>query len=159
MEFTVKDLSINALIGALYFVLVYVFSFMSFGEIQFRIAEALLIFLLFNKKLAPGLILGNFLASLAFSPYGIVDALFGTLASFVAIVLMILTKKLPLLSFIFPALINGIIIGAFITCFSDTIFIINFSTVFIGEFVVLYLVGLPLYYYINKNDHIIELLK
>lgn len=157
MKFNVKDLSLNALVGTLYFVLVYVFSFMSFSEIQFRIAEALLVLILFNTKLAPGLILGNFLVGL-FSPYGIVDAIFGTLASTCAIFLMILFKKMPITSLIFPAVTNGLIIGIMISLTTKTPYIYNISTVFIGEFVVMYLVGLPLYYYINKNEYIKDLI-
>lgn len=158
MKLTVKDLSINALVGALYFGLVYIFSFMSFAEIQFRIAEALLILVIFNPKLSFGLIFGNFLAGLAFSPFGILDALVGTIASIIAIIFMIITRRKVLTSLIFPAIFNGLIIGIMITLLDKTPFIYNFSTVFIGEFVVMYVIGLPLYYYFNKNDYIKELI-
>jgi len=157
MKLSIKDLSLNALVGALYFVLVYVFQFMSFTEIQFRIAEALLVLLLFNPKLAPGLVLGNFLVGL-FSPYGIIDALVGTIASIVAIVLMIIFKKRIYATLLFPAISNGLIVGIMISITSKTPYIYNIGTVFIGEFVVMYLVGLPLYYYIKNNDYIKELI-
>src|SRR5690625_2359847 len=157
MKLSIKDLSLNALVGALYFVLVYVFQFMSFTEIQFRIAEALLVLFLFNPKLAPGLVLGNFLVGL-FSPYGIIDALVGTIASIVAIVLMIIFKKRIYATLLFPAISNGLIVGIMISITSKTPYIYNIGTVFIGEFVVMYLVGLPLYYYIKNNDYIKELI-
>jgi len=156
-NFTVKDLTLNAIYGSIYFVFVLIFSFLSFEAIQFRIAEVLLIFVLFNPKITPGLILGTFLANLT-SPFGIVDALVGTLASLIAIILMIITRKIPLLAMLFPALSNGIIVGIMISYLSKTPFLVNFGLVFLGEFVVMYIIGLPLYYYFKKNQDLLEII-
>ena len=62
-----KDLIFQALIGAIYVVLVLVLIPISFGQVQFRIAEALLVLVFFNKKNMIGLLLGTFVANL-FSP-------------------------------------------------------------------------------------------
>lgn len=154
-KFTNKDLALNAIFGSIYVVLVFVFSFLSFEQIQFRIAEVLLIFLFFNPKIAPGLILGTFLANLT-SPFGIIDALVGTFASLLAIILMIIFKKRPIIALVFPALTNGIIVGLMISIMSRLPFIPVAAFVFLGEFVVMYLLGLPLYYYFNKNKILID---
>lgn len=158
----VKDIALNAIFGASYVALVFVFQFLSFDLIQFRIAEVLLVFLLFNKRLTPGLILGTLVANIAFSPFGIVDALVGTLATIVAVVLMILFKKRPLISLIMPALSNGLIVGLmiYIMSFSETNipFIVSFLWVFLGEAVVMYVIGYPVYLYINRNKNIKELI-
>lgn len=157
MKFTIKDLSLNALAGALYVALGFAFNFLSFELVQFRIAEFLLILLLFNPKFAPGLIIGTFAFNLT-SPFGILDALVGTLASLVAIILMIVTRKIPLISLIFPAVANGIIVGTMISSINQIPFFATFGFVFLGELVVMYVIGLPLYYYFKKNEYILELI-
>ncbi|MDY0115275.1 MAG: QueT transporter family protein, partial [Acholeplasmatales bacterium] len=58
MNFTIKDLIKQALIAAIYLVLVIIFWEFSFKEIQFRIAEILLILIFFDKKSIIGLTLG-----------------------------------------------------------------------------------------------------
>ena len=160
-KFTIEDLAINAIIGAFYVALVFIFSFTSFEVVQFRIAEFLLILVLFNPKLAPGLILGTFLSNLN-SPFGIVDTLVGTLASTLAITAMIFLRKIPLLALLMPALFNGLVVGYMIYYLSltETIvpFIGAFGWVFLGEFVVMFVIGLPVYYYIRKNKNIHDLL-
>lgn len=157
-KFDTKDLALNALFGATYIALVAIFNFLSFEAIQFRIAEALLVLLIFNKKLAPGLLLGTAVANLIFSPFGVVDALVGTLASAIAIGLIVLFSRLKIITFIFPALANGIVIGLMISLMNKIPFFIQFGFVFLGEFIVMYTVGLVLYLTINKNDNIKELI-
>ena len=157
-DFSIKDLILNALIGAFYVALVLLFAELSFGQIQFRIAEVLLILLFFNKKLVPGLILGTFVANLILSPIA-VDMIFGTLATIISIIGLINIKKRPAIALLFPVLINGIIIGVLLYAFYELPLIISMVYVSIGQAAVLYLIGLPLYYYLNKRDDIIELIK
>lgn len=158
MNNQVKTLVLNALVASIYFVLVFVFNFLSFEAVQFRIAEAILVFVFFNRKLIPGLIFGTFIANLVFSPFGLIDALVGTLASLVAVTLMAIFKKKAFISLVFPALSNAFIVGYMITYMSNTPFLINFSLVFLGEFIVMYTVGLALYLIIDKREDIKELL-
>lgn len=157
-DFSIKDLILNALIGAFYVALVLLFAELSFGQIQFRIAEVLLILLFFNKKLVPGLILGTFVANLILSPIA-VDMIFGTLATIISIIGLLAFKKRPAIALLFPVLINGIIIGVLLYAFYELPLIISMIYVSIGQAAVLYLIGLPLYYYLNKRDDIIELIK
>lgn len=153
-----RDIALNAILGALYIALVWVSIYSSFETIQFRIAEALLVLLIFNIRLVPGLAMGTFIANLIFSPFGIVDALVGTLASLVAIILMVVFRKTKILTFIFPPLANGIIVGLMISYLSQTPFWIEFSFVFLGEFIVMFTLGLVLYYTINKNKALKEII-
>lgn len=156
-NFTVKDLTLNAIFGSIYVVLVFIFSILSFDDIQFRIAEVLLIFALFNPKIIPGLILGNFIANLG-SPLGIIDSVIGSIASLIALILMVVFKNKPKIAMIFPAISNGLIVGAMLHIMLDLPLIITMFFVFLGEAVVMYLLGLPLYYYVKKNDHILDLI-
>ena len=154
-KFTIKDVAINSLLASSYFVLVFVFSFLSFETIQFRIAEILLVLVLINPKYSIGLIIGTLLANLQFSPFGIIDALVGSLASLLSIIMMITLRKKPLIALIFPALFNGLLVGTMIYIISSYqgiyLYLFSFFLVFIGEFITLYLLGYPLYKVVNKR--------
>ena len=157
-NFVLKDFLLQSMIAAMYVVLVFVFQFLSFETVQFRIAEVLLILVFFNKKHFIGLTIGTFVANYLMSPYGIVDALVGTLATVVALVLMILMSKPKWLSLLFPAISNGIVIGLMISVMNQIPFLPIAMWVFLGEAVVMLLLGYPLYTYLNKNQHFKEMM-
>ena len=83
MNKNVKYLVKAGLIAALYVVLVLVFSFSSFGPIQFRIAEALTILPFFTSAAIPGLFIGCLIANILGGAV-IWDIIFGSLATLVA---------------------------------------------------------------------------
>lgn len=149
-----------AVIAALYTVLTYVAAAMNlaYGIFQFRFSEALTILPVFTPAAIPGLALGCFLSNLA-SPLGIVDWVFGTLATVLAAVLSYALRKvqikgLPVLSALPPVLTNTVIVGFELACLSDIGFAFqNFSwtaygasalSVGVGELVVCVVLGLPL---------------
>ncbi len=98
-----------AVIAALYAVLVLVFSFSSFGPIQFRIAEALTILPYFTPAAIPGLTIGCFLSALL-AGADILDIVFGSLATLIAAVLSYKLRKHKFLVPIPPILANAVII-------------------------------------------------
>ncbi|MDR0531494.1 MAG: QueT transporter family protein [Oscillospiraceae bacterium] len=147
-----------ALIAALYAGLCYAGWGVSFGPWQFRFAEALTLLPVLTPAAIPGLTIGCALANLG-SPFGLIDIIFGSLATLLAAVLAYLLRrvqlrKLPLLSALMPVVCNGVIVGAIIALtitdklsFSDFSFV-NFLTfggqVALTEFVICYGLGLPL---------------
>lgn len=147
------DLSRQAIIAAVYVVLVFIFHFLSFEAVQIRIAEILLILVFFDKKSIIGLTLGVFISNL-FSPLLLYDITFGVLASVISILLMIIFNKKPYIALLFPAIINGLIVGSMLYLLSDkTIpFYLNVVSVFTGEFIITYIIGLPTYYILKKLD-------
>ncbi len=161
-KLSLKDLVMEALIAATYAILVFVpFLYnLGYGAIQFRVAEALLVLVLFNRKHAIGLLLGTFVVNM-FNPdvFGLADALFGTLTSAIAIYLMILTKQKPLLSVIFPIILNGLYVAGLLYVMLQLPFWYNVLTVGVGEAVVMIVIGLPLYYALVNNKSIKELLE
>ena len=161
-KFTTKDLALSSIVGALYVALVFAFFFISFSDIQFRIAEVLLILVIFNPKLAFGIILGTFVAN-TFAPgsFGIIDGVFGTLATMVGLIGLIAFRKKPIIGLLFPILANGAIVSFMLVFFTDVpaTYWLSFASVSIGQAVVLYGLGLPLYYYFKRNDHLIEKLQ
>ena len=64
-----KDIVQNDLLAALYVVLTYILAPISFGVIQFRLSEILILTCFFDKKKAIGLTLGCLIANLV-SPLG-----------------------------------------------------------------------------------------
>lgn len=156
----IKSISKLSIVAALYVALTYIFGFISFGEIQFRIAEMLMLLCFFNRKYTISLVLGCFISNL-FSPYGLPDIIFGTLATFVACMgIMLFNKKhLFLASLMVP--IGNIIVGieiAIINSFSLIPSLLTILWVFIGEFVVVCIVGVPLIKLLMKNEKFEELI-
>ena len=72
----VKFLVITAMVASVYLVLTLAIAPLSFGLIQVRFSEMLMLLAFFDRKYASGLILGCFLAN-CFSPFGIMDVIFG----------------------------------------------------------------------------------
>lgn len=92
-KFTVRDMTLAALVAALYAVLGYfgdIFG-LTFGAVQIRFAEALTVLPFLFPATAPGLAIGCLITNLL-SPYGPVDIIFGTLATAVA---AWLTARMP----------------------------------------------------------------
>ncbi len=92
-KFSTRDLTLAAIVAALYTVLGYfgdVFG-LTFGAVQIRFAEALTVLPFLFPATAPGLAIGCLLTNLL-SPYGPLDVIFGTLATAVAAGL---TVKMP----------------------------------------------------------------
>ena len=155
----IKSITKLSIVAALYVALTYIFGFMSFGEIQFRIAEILMLLCFFNHKYTISLVIGCFISNL-FSPYGLPDIIFGTLATFVACLgIMLFNKKhLFLASLMVP--IGNIIVGieiAILNSFSLIPALLAVLWVFIGEFVVVCIVGVPLIKLLMKNEKFEEL--
>ena len=155
-QMSVRSIVFQTMIASMYVVLVYIFQFMSFGPLQFRIAEVLLVIVFFDKKSIIGLTLGTFIANWLMSPFGLIDALFGSLATLVALSLMIVFSKKLIISLSMPALANGLIIGAMIAYVEVIPFLPIFFWVFLGEWIVLFLLGLPLFHTLKNNKSFME---
>jgi citrulline cluster-linked protein len=78
-----KMMTEAALIAAVYVALVLLFKPISFGAIQFRIAEALCILPFFSLSAVPGIALGCLLGNF-FSGAAMPDVVFGTFATLIA---------------------------------------------------------------------------
>jgi len=149
-----------AIIAALYAAVTLAVPFLSYGPVQFRLAEALTILPVLTPAAIPGLAIGCFIANLG-SPYGMVDIIFGTLASLLASICTyrlrnIQWKRLPWLSALMPVLFNGVIIGAMLAyvlfdTFAWQNMLLFGSQVAAGQFVVVFALGLPLTVLLRKT--------
>lgn len=157
-KLSLQDLIFQALIGASYVVLVLLLIPISYGDVQFRIAEALLILIFFSRKNAIGLLIGTFVANL-FSPDGLelIDAVFGTLTTALVLFLMSLLKNKPVIALLFPVLLNAIYVALLLKLTYDLPLWLTMFSVGSGEAAVVYIIGLPLYYLLRKNQSFVEL--
>lgn len=96
-------------VAAIYVVLTLILYPFSFGLIQIRISEALMLLVCYNKKYSIALIIGCFISNL-FSSLGIIDCAFGVLATALACILMMLIKN-KYIAFIIPVITNAFIIA------------------------------------------------
>ncbi len=158
-QFKLKDLLMQTMIAAIYVVLVYVFQFASFGLIQFRVAEVLMILVLFDKKHAVGLTIGCFLANWLGNAI-VLDIFVGPLGTLLAAYLMVLFKKKLLISLMMPALANGLVVGMILTYgYVIAPLYITIPAVMIGELGVLYVLGLPMYLILKNHEYFQEIFK
>ncbi|MCX4355530.1 MAG: QueT transporter family protein [Oscillospiraceae bacterium] len=138
--FNVKNMTRLALVAAMYAVLTIVIAPLAFGEIQFRFSEVLVLLCFYRKDYAPALIVGCFIANL-FSPMGLMDIIFGTLATAAAVIPMYYMKNIYLAALL-PIVSNGIIVGTELTIAFGTPIWLNMLSVAFGELVVVGIIGI-----------------
>ncbi len=144
------------LIAGMYVVATNLLAPISFSGNQVRISESLFILVYFTKSAIPGLFAGCFIANLA-SPFGIIDVIVGSSATLLACIFSSKIKN----KFLLPIpniLINGIFVGYILYIMADLPFLIGMSSVMIGQAISLYLIGIPLIYFIEKNNKLKELI-
>ena len=110
--FSARRLTNMGLIAAIYVVATMLCSSLAYGQVQFRISEVLMLLCYFNKDYIISLSIGCLIVNL-FSTLGMVDVVFGTLATVVAAVLIyLLRNKVNLvLASLFPVISNAVIVG------------------------------------------------
>ncbi len=138
--FNVKNMTRLALVAAMYAVLTVVIAPLAFGEIQFRFSEVLVLLCFYRKDYALALIVGCFIANL-FSPMGLMDIIFGTLATAAAVIPMYYMKNIYLAALL-PIVSNGIIVGTELTIAFGTPIWLNMLSVAFGELVVVGIIGI-----------------
>ena len=150
-----------ALIAALYVVLTYAQNIIipdsATWAIQFRASEALCILAFFTPAAIPGLTLGCLIFNISYSHTLPLDFLLGTLATFLAVGGMYLTRRwtvkgYPLLGMLLPAVTNAALVGWEISVYVGGAFLVNALYVAIGEVVVLLSAGTALFYAVRKRN-------
>ena len=133
----------SALIAAVYVALVLFFKPISFGAIQFRIAEALCILPFFSLSAVPGLALGCLLGNF-FSGAAMPDVLFGTLATLLAAILSYKLRDINKWLVCLPPILANAIIVPFVLQYAYGVpdgYFFLFATVGIGEILAVGVLG------------------
>ena len=141
-----------AVIAALYVVLVVVVNYISFGPIQFRVADALTILPYFTPAAIPGLFIGCILANVIGGAV-IWDIIFGSIATLIgAVFTYLLRNKSKFLAPLPPVLANTIIVPWVLKYAYGAEEMVWFMavTVGIGEILACYVLGMILLFALNK---------
>ena len=161
---SIRKIAFAGIIAALYAALTMVVAPISYGPVQFRIAEVLCILPFFFPHATLGLFVGCLIANFL-SPYGMLDVIAGSAASLIAAMFTMSLGRInrnsttmKALACFPPVFFNALIIGAVIawsiTQGGDAFwsaFAINGLQVGFGQLVVMYAAGFPLMIYLPKS--------
>ena len=144
-----RKIALYGIIIGLYVGLSLALGYFSFGPIQVRIAEVLVVLCLYKKEYTIPLTVACLITNVIGIMMGInfpLDFIFGTLATLISCLLVyhfkdILWFNKPILSLLMPCIVNGIIIGFEIMYYTAggqnmmSVFFVSCLSVFAGEFV------------------------
>lgn len=133
METKTNRITRLGIVAALYSAMTIVFSFISYGQIQVRLSEILILLVFFRKDYAISIVLGNVIAN-CFSPLGIYDVILGSFATLVSCLAIMLMKNL-FVSIIYPVIFNGLFIGFELYFIEGLPFFVSFIYIAIGELI------------------------
>ena len=162
-KFSVRTLVRCAMIAAVYTVVCLVLQPFSYGAVQVRVAEALCLLPVFGPEYITGVTLGCFLANLLGST--VIDAVFGTLATFLACLATYRLRDLRIRGLALPAsvppvLFNAVIVGLEISFFFSNapaalpVVLMNMVSVGIGEVISCSVLGVLLVRVIESNKEL-----
>lgn len=149
-KFSAKQIAYTSIIAALYVALTFVVWPIAHGSIQFRLSEALTILPALFPTAIPGLAIGCFIANIV-SSFGVIDMFLGSFATLIAAFMTFLFRKRLYLAAIPPVLINAFVVPIIFIYSGDLAYWYNVGTVFLGQFVVIYVIGLPLTYALKRR--------
>lgn len=154
MNKKVRFITHAAIIAAIYAVLTMATWTFASGAIQVRLSEALCVLIYFTPAAVPGIFVGCLIANFMGGAW--VDIVFGSLATLIAaLITMVIPKKFKYLYPLPTVLVNTIVIpfvlyfGYGVTSMGNqagmvTVLCILALTIFIGEAISCYVVGIPL---------------
>lgn len=148
-----------ALIAAVYVAVSLIFQPLNFGPLQLRVAEAVSVLVLYTPAAPFGLFVGCVITNI-FSPYGLLDAVAGSLATLTAALIArkIKNRHLAMLPFVF---VNALVVSIVICYTSSTmqLFFLNFIYLALSESLSVYILGEGLVKIIEKESKVKEFLK
>lgn len=154
---TVSRLVKIAMVAAIYAVITVALP-LSYGAVQFRVSEILVLLCFYNKDYCASMVVGCIISNL-FSPMALLDVPVGTFATLVAVVLIWKSKNLILAS-IYPVITNGLLVGLELYIAFGEPFFISSLQVAAGEFVVICVVGVVLFKTVlEKNSSFMRLIE
>ena len=148
--FDARLLSAGGLVAALYVALTALFAPISFGMVQFRVAEMLTLLPVLSPVSVPGLFLGCLISNLLFgAPWQ--DVVFGSIATLVAALLTRLMRKDLWLAALMPVVINGLVVGSMLSLVYGLPWLASMGFVALGEAGVCYVLGVPMVRVLEKR--------
>ncbi len=155
-KYSLTRLARLSIVASIYVVLTLGLGFMSFGGIQFRIAEALMLLCFYKKDYGISLTVGCLIANM-FSPMAALDMVFGTLATAIAVLLIYISPNIYVAS-LAPVITNGFIVAAELKYAFDMPYWLSVFQVAFGELVCVTILGVILFKSLEKNRRFMELI-
>ena len=152
----VKFMVVTSMVAAIYMVLTLAIAPLSFGLVQVRFSEMLMLLAFIDRKYAPGLILGCFLAN-CFSPFGIMDVVFGTGCTAAAMFFVTKFAKSIFGASLWIVFCNAFI-GIELYLFGSPLWL-SMGMVAVGEFLSVSVCGVALFKVLMKNRVLMAKLK
>lgn len=141
-----------AIIGAVYVVLTFISYPLSYGLFQVRVSEMLAVLPYFTPAAIPGLFAGCFIANL-FGGNGILDIVFGPLATLAAAVAVSKIKWKPMVP-VPPIVINAVVVGLVLHYVLVVPLPWTVAMVGLGQAVACYGLGFPLLLFLERRQEI-----
>ena len=162
-QLSTRQIALNGIAAGLYAAVTILTASFSYGNVQFRLAEALCVLVCFEPSLTIGLTLGCLISNL-FSTVSALDIFVGTAATFIACVLTAGVRKVLLVP-LPSVLTNALLVGSMLSFlympeaeFWKGLLLMG-GSVALGEAAVLYALGVPLYLFLRKSGLIETLLQ
>lgn len=157
MKLSIRQLTLNAMIAAIYVVITIFLP--SYGPLQLRLTEMFAHLPMFNKKYSIGLILGVAIANIR-SEFGIYDIIFGTLHTALSLLIVFfiikesdsLMKKMLINTAVFTAM--SFILALMVSILTNELFFfwVNYAS-FAASIAIVMLVTIPVILFLNQQIH------
>lgn len=145
-----KYLTRGALIAALYVVITYILTPISFGPLQFRLSEALTVLPILYPEAIPALFVGVLLSNI-FGGLGLVDIIGGSLTTLIAAYFTYRYRD-SFFAYLSPIIFNGLLISLYLHVLYKIPYWLTVIEISISEAVVVFLVGYPLINYLKNKE-------
>ncbi|MGL5766653.1 MAG: QueT transporter family protein [Sarcina sp.] len=152
-----KKIVVSALIAAIYAALTLWLAPISYGPIQTRLSEVMVLLAFIDPFYIWGLTLGCFIAN-GLGPDAVMNIIYGVPATFISVVCVAYTGKLfkqsnwsVFIASLWPVLFNGLIIGYMLNKLFNVPMILTMLQVGIGEFFAVSVVGIIVYFLAFKK--------
>lgn len=175
---SVRKIAILSVVAALYVAVTMALGSLSYGNIQFRVSEALVLLCFYKKEYCYSMVIGCLLANII-STVGAIDMVVGTFATLVSVVVIVICGKyLPsffgskfgmsdktsavlamITASLAPVVFNGIFVGLELKYAFGLPLILSMAQVALGEFVCVTVIGVILFIILEKNKAFMRLIK
>ena len=175
---SVKKIAVLSVTAALYVAVTMALGSLAYGSIQFRISEALVLLCFYKKEYCYSMVVGCLIANII-STVGAIDMIVGTLATLIAVVVIVICSKyLPglfvkkfgmsenfastaalITASLSPVVFNGILVGLELKYVFDLPLFLSMGQVALGELVCVTIVGVILFKLLGKNKAFMKLIK
>lgn len=148
----VRTIVTNGVIAGLYVALTVAFQPLSYGDIQIRFSEALVLLCFFNRRYTIGLTLGCFIANF-FSPFWVIDIWLGTLATLISCIAISFCKHL-FIATLPPVIANAFLVALMLRMEYQLPYFMTALTVGIGEAIAVCVFGYFVFMLIGRHPHV-----